>query len=92
MARLAVKLCMVVGMLLLIPALWAVAVLIGLKVPMSGGSSMGVSSKGMALLMLVCWPIAVMLVGGAYFYAKQHAKFDASQKSADEVVEPGEGI
>ena len=86
-------------MLLLIPALWAVAVLIGLDVPMSGGSSMGVSSNGMALLMLVCWPIALMLVGGAYFYGKQHAKYDAKQAAGEEeggtsedVVSAGEGI
>jgi hypothetical protein len=78
MARTAVKVCMVVGMLLLIPALWAVAVLIGLDVPMSGGKGLGVSANSMAYLMLVCWPIALALIIGAFMYGKQIAAADAA--------------
>ncbi len=83
LSRMAVKACMVVGMLLFIPALWAVAVLIGLDVPASHSPN----ADGMALLMLVCWPIALALVIGAYLYAKQIARHDAAL-AADEQVEP----
>jgi hypothetical protein len=75
LARQGVKVCMVIGMLLLIPALWAVAILLDLPVPMSGRKS----ATAMALLMLLCWPIAGALIWGAFHFAKQHAKFDAQQ-------------
>jgi len=75
LARHGVKACLIIGMLLLIPALWAVGILIDLPVPMSGRSS----ADAMAYLMLLCWPIAGALIWGAFHFARQHAAWDARQ-------------
>lgn len=69
-ARFTVKACLVLGMLLVLPGLWAVGLLANLPVPMAGRAN----ADAVAYLMLLCWPIAAILVGGALFYAKQHAR------------------
>ena len=76
LARMGVKLCLVIGMLLLIPALWAVGILVKLPVPLAGRSS----ATAMAMLMLLCWPVGGALIWGAFHFARQHARFDAAQK------------
>lgn len=74
-----VKICLVIGMLLLIPALWAVAVLVGLNVPMSHRSS----AFAMALFMLISWPVAGALIGGAIYFSRHFAKLDAMFDAAE---------
>lgn len=86
LARHGVKGSLALGMLLLIPAIWAVAVLLGIPVPGAGGEGVGVSSNTMAIIMLLCWPVAGCLIWGAVFFGKQHAKYDAmiaAQEEAD---------
>lgn len=75
-ARLMVKVSLVLGALLLIPALWAIGILLGLPVPLAGRSH----ADKVAYLMLLCWPVAAILIGGALFFAKQHAREDAKGK------------
>lgn len=75
MARAMVKVCLVLGPLLLVPGLWAVGILLSLPVPMEGKPH----ADKVAYLMLLCWPLAGILIGGALFYAKQHAQHDAKQ-------------
>lgn len=78
MARHSVKGAIVLGMLLLIPGLWGILVLVGVPVPMSGGTGTGgISSNVMAAIMLVCIPVAAALIWGAVFFHKQHQKYDA---------------
>ncbi|MFA7236374.1 MAG: hypothetical protein WC058_05880 [Phycisphaeraceae bacterium] len=84
-----VKLCLIIGMLLLIPGLWAVGILLGLNVPMAYRTS----ARGMAYLMLVCWPVAAALIGGSIHYARHlaeiEARFDAAEEA--EIDEPNQG-
>lgn len=88
-ARIAVKVCMVVGMLLFVPALWAVLQLAGVPVPRHDADGAG----AMALLMLVCWPIGILLVAGAFYYSKLFARMDAQlEPAARDAVDAGEGI
>jgi len=81
-ARFGVKASMVIGMLLLIPAIWAVLVLAGVDV--LNASAAG--ADRMALLMLICWPIALALIGGSFHFGKQLARQQAAydQSVADE--------
>jgi multisubunit Na+/H+ antiporter MnhG subunit len=78
-----IKASIVVGMLLLVPALWAVAILFGLPVPMAedGGAT------AVALFMLLCWPVALILIGGAVYYAKLFAKAEAAQAAREAQAE-----
>jgi len=48
-----------VGLLMLIPAIWSVMVLNGQEAPGSDRPD----ARNMAYLMLVCWPIAILLLG-----------------------------
>ena len=77
LARHGVKGALILGMLLLIPGLWAILVLVGVPVPGAGGEGMGFSGKTMAYIMLLCLPISGCLIWGAVFFNKQHQKYDA---------------
>jgi hypothetical protein len=80
LARFMTKVCMVMGMLLLIPGLWSVAVFLEIKgVPLASGSSSWASARMMAWLMLMCWPLAIVLIVGSWLYARQIARYDARQ-------------
>lgn len=68
-AKFTVKACLVLGMLLVVPGLWAIGLLANLPVPMAEKGN----ADAVAYLMLLCWPIAAILIGGALFYARQHA-------------------
>ncbi len=54
----AAPILMTVGVMLLIPAFWAVLVLTGAGVPMADRED----AKSMAKVMLVCWPLSVTLI------------------------------
>lgn len=75
---LGVKLSYVVGILLLVPALWSVAALlkefgvIEANVPMTGTGG----AKAMAFAMLLCWPFAIALLGGAYWFGGVLRKYE----------------
>ncbi len=56
-----------VGVLLLVPAFWAVMVLIGWSVPGAARED----SRTMAAVMLVSWPIAICLLAAAGFFFMQ---------------------
>jgi hypothetical protein len=88
--------CLVVGMLLLVPGLWAAAVLAGLgEQVIWGGRS---DARAVAWLMLVCWPVAIALIAGALYFARRHAWLEARANAAaaaaagsgeETAVEPG---
>lgn len=59
----AAPILMTVGVMLLIPAFWAVLVLTGAGVPMSDRED----ASSMAKVMLLCWPVALALVIPAVF-------------------------
>ena len=59
-----------VGMLLLIPAVWALLLLAGAEV----WNHDRTGAHKMALLMLICWPIAFALLCGAVYYFIQIKK------------------
>ena len=63
----AIAALLVVGALLLIPAFWALRLLSGEQVLHYERPS----ARGMAKVMLVCWPISAALFGGALFYMLQ---------------------
>ncbi|MAE64535.1 MAG: hypothetical protein CMJ18_09725, partial [Phycisphaeraceae bacterium] len=63
----AVPVLLTVGLLLLIPAVWGTLLLAGFEVWASGREG----AVTMAKAMLVCWPIALVLLGSAAFYAMQ---------------------
>lgn len=75
-----VKLCLIIGMLLLIPGLWAVGILLGLNVPMAYRTS----ARSMAYFMLVCWPVAAALIGGSIHYARHLAEIEAKFDDAEQ--------
>ncbi len=79
MAKFGVKASMVIGMLLLIPAIWAVLVLVGVDVFNANAAG----AKQMALLMLVCWPIGGALIGGAVHFNKQLVR---QQEACDQAI------
>lgn len=58
------------GLLTLIPAIWAVAVLMGMKVPMHDAQG----ASGMAKLMLICWPVSLGLLAGGIVAVVQVSK------------------
>lgn len=60
-----------VGILMLIPAVWAVAILLGIPVWHSQRDGAG----QMAIAMMVCWPIALALIaGGIWFFIQVTAE------------------
>jgi hypothetical protein len=61
-----IVLLFVVGGLLLIPGFWSVGILCNLWT-----SDRGQSARPMAAFMLVCWPLAAALLGGAALLLKQ---------------------
>ncbi len=62
-----VRLSIVMGVLLLVPAILAVLVLIGVKMPLSQKEN----ATAFAALLLVCWPVAGGLLAGAWYFNKQ---------------------
>ena len=67
------------GILTLIPALWAVAVLMGMKVPMHDGQG----ADGMAKLMLICWPVSLGLLAGGIVSIVQVSKQNKKMKARE---------
>jgi len=67
------------GLLTLIPAIWAVLVLMGMKVPMHDGQG----ASGMAKLMLVCWPVSLGLLAGGIVGVVQTIKQNRKQKERE---------
>src|SRR5687768_959396 len=63
----AIPILATVGVLLLVPGVWAILLLSGAQVWSSHRSS----ARPMALAMLVCWPIALALFGAAMMFFKQ---------------------
>jgi hypothetical protein len=66
---------MTVGVMLLIPAIWAIMVLTGARVPMSDRPD----APTMAKVMLICWPLALTLIIPAVLL---FAQISASRKKA----------
>jgi len=56
-----------IGLLLLIPATWAVLLLVGVDVPRSHRAD----SRDMAVAMLACWPISLALLASAVLFFSQ---------------------
>ena len=67
-----------VGVLLLIPAFWALLLLAGVGVPGSARED----SRGMAAVMLTCWPIAICLIITAVIFFKQTIRAKKEMKQA----------
>ncbi len=65
-----VPILVTVGSLMMVPALWGLAVLMGIEVPRSQQAGAG----RMATAMLACWPIALGLYGGAAVFWMQLKK------------------
>lgn len=70
------------GILTLLPAIWAVLILMGVKTWMHDGQDVA----GMAKLMLVCWPVSLGLLGGGIYAVVQVNKENAKQKKRDEAL------
>jgi len=70
-----IRISVVMGLALLVPGVWAVAVLAGLSVPMSAGDS----APNMAMVMLLCWPVGLILLGGAVYYNRLFNRAEATQ-------------
>lgn len=68
MKEVAVPLLFTVGIILLIPAVWGTLVLAG------SIESKRESAKGMAAAMLVCYPVALCLIGGGVLFLRQVMK------------------
>lgn len=74
----AVRASYIVGGLLLIPGIWAVLALlkvygvIGLAIPMTDASS----ARARALLMLLCWPVGLALLGGAMWFGRMLRRYE----------------
>jgi len=66
----AIPVLLLVGIALLFPAVWAVMLLAGGEVRNHDRPG----AIGMARVMLVCWPIALALLGSAVFYMVQPRK------------------
>ncbi len=67
-----------VGLLLLIPAMWSLLLLADHEVWHHDRQG----ARSMATVMLICWPIAAALVGTAGFYGYQLLKGPEGQKKA----------
>jgi len=61
---------MTFGLVMLVPAVWAVLILMGIEAPMHERESV----DKMALFMLVCWPIGLALFAGGIFFMVQSMK------------------
>lgn len=70
------------GILTLLPAVWAVLILMGVKTWMHDGQDVA----GMAKLMLVCWPVSLGLLAGGVYMVVQVSKEKAKQKKRDEAL------
>lgn len=68
------------GVLMLLPGIWAVLVLLGQDVWMS--KAQGVDT--MAKIMLVCWPVAIGLLAGAFIALVQLSRDKAKQRRREE--------
>lgn len=67
---LAVPVLLAVGALLLVPGVWAVAVLMGFDVWRADEPG----AAKMALVMLACLPLGLMLFGGAWWFSRPAPK------------------
>jgi len=65
--RTAIPILLTVGVVLLIPGIWAVCLLIGLEVPRHNEPD----AKQVALAMLITWPLSLCMIGGAIFFLMQ---------------------
>ena len=68
------------GLLTLAPAIWAVLVLMGYKVPLHDGQGV----NNMAKLMLVCWPVSLGLLAGGIVGVVQVTKQNRKMKEQAE--------
>lgn len=73
--EIAVPLLFTVGVILLIPAVWGTLVLAG------SIESKREGAKGMAAAMLVCYPVALCLIGGGILFLRQVMKEKARHAS-----------
>ena len=64
----AVPILITVGVALMIPGMWAVLRLSGAEWVWSYSRE---NSRAMAFVMLMCWPIAIILFGGAWIFYRQ---------------------
>jgi len=78
----AIPILITVGFALLIPGTWALLLLAGAKWVWSANRE---NARGMAMVMLVCWPIAFSLFFGALFFFRQ------VQAEKEAFLTPGEG-
>ncbi|MBS3822132.1 MAG: hypothetical protein KGY81_10265, partial [Phycisphaerae bacterium] len=77
-ARFGVKASMIIGMLLLVPAIWAVCLFAGVDVPNASAAN----AERMALLMLFCWPVSLALIGGSVYFNRQLTSQQAAYDQA----------
>jgi hypothetical protein len=84
----AVPVLLTVGVLLLIPGVWAILLLCGADVWKSDDSS----AKSVALIMLLCWPIAACLLAAAavYLYQIQRAQREYQDRRRREQMQEEE--
>lgn len=71
------------GVITLLPAIWSVLILMGVKTFMHSGKNV----DGMAKLMLVCWPVAIgLLAGGIYSVVQVNRENAKKKKQAEEMA------
>ena len=80
----AIPLLITIGALLLVPAVWAVLILCGAHVWRWENPN----AKAMALVMLMCWPIAGILIAAAVFFYKQIQRQKAAMQPPIDITEP----
>ena len=74
--KVAVPMLITVGLLLMIPGLWALLVLGGVEI--FGSAKQG--ARGMAMVMLLCWPIALLLIFGAFYFIVELRRAEANKR------------
>lgn len=72
-----VKLSIVMGIVLLVPALWALALLLGKVVGFEVWMSGDRAATAKAWVMMLCWPVALCLLIGAWWFNKQLKVYEA---------------
>ncbi len=74
--KVAVPMLITVGVLLMIPGLWALLVLGGVEI--FGSTKQG--ARGMAMVMLLCWPIALLLIFGAFYFIVELRRAETNRR------------